>query len=60
MKRFFYQSILTAALLLACTAPEAHAREYSSQVGSLWNFTVSKQFGRVNLQLQQNVWTLGK
>ena len=60
MKRFFYQSILIAVLLLACTAPAAHAREYSSQVGSLWNFTVSKQFGRVNLQLQQNVWTLGK
>ncbi|WP_337550328.1 DUF2490 domain-containing protein, partial [Barnesiella intestinihominis] len=29
-------------------------------IGTLWNFTVSKQINRINLQIQQNVWTLGK
>lgn len=60
MKRLLHKSILASALLLACATPATQAREYSSEVGTMWNFTVSKQIDRVNLQLQQNVWTLGK
>lgn len=60
MKRFSFKTILFSALLLTGISQTATAREYSSEVGTMWNFTVSKQIDRVNLQLQQNVWTLGK
>ena len=51
--------LVGGTVLLLCLAP-ARAREYSSEVGTMWGFFLSKQIGRVNLQLQQNVWTLGR
>ena len=60
MKRFFKKSSLIALFLISGFSSTVIAREYSSEVGTMWGFTLSKQIDRVNLQLQQNVWTLGK
>ena len=60
MKRFFHKSSIIILLFLSGCSSTVIAREYSSEVGTMWGFTLSKQIDRVNLQLQQNVWTLGK
>ena len=60
MKRFFHKSAIIILLFLSGFSSTVIAREYSSEVGTMWGFTLSKQIDRVNLQLQQNVWTLGK
>lgn len=55
-----YKRILSLCIILFPCLTHVSAREYSSEVGTMWNFTLSKQIDRVNLQLQQNVWTLGR
>ena len=60
MNRFHYKILSVFIISLSLFTFPTNAKEYSSEIGTLWNFTVSKQINRINLQIQQNVWTLGK
>ena len=60
MNRFHYKILSVFIITLSLFTFPTNAKEYSSEIGTLWNFTVSKQINRINLQIQQNVWTLGK
>lgn len=60
MNCFHYKILSVFIISLSLFTFPTNAKEYSSEIGTLWNFTVSKQINRINLQIQQNVWTLGK
>ncbi len=59
MNRFILKPLLLIALFLSSTLQPALAAEHNDEVGTMWNFTISKQVKRFNFQLQQNLWTMG-